>query len=503
MIWRWVLSIAALTVCSGVGLLWFASQLYAVAQTREVTYRYFSEALVDLTPKQAIVSWEPASAPLDREVGKAEQSIVGLAMTQAWQVFAVALDSRDAAILADHFTDVALTRASQAVNMANGAHMAVLDITAQPVFYHSDGSVLQVQADAVTARYVQTAEGLAFHDLSADTVVSTLINGAAGWKVALHERTDADPIDPAPQPHQIPKLAGINYYPADTPWTLFWPNLRRATLDADFALIKDLGGNAIRIFLQRDAFTGAALDENLPKLRGLLAAADRQGLWVVPTLFDMRGGYQTAFWAEDYLSLRRILPVLQEAQNIAYVDLKNEPDLDFEVHGRAVVEAWARTMLRVARQMAPEFAYTIGWATAEAAEVLMEDLDVISYHEYSDIDTTQQKLNAVRTMAGDKPVHITEIGGSSFELGLGFPSSPDGQADLLEQRMTALAEADGIFLWTLHDFPDPDPVAVGKSPWVRSLQGEYGVIAGSGDEKPAAEVVRAQFKSLLETENDE
>lgn len=499
MIWRWVLSIGTITVLAFVGLLWFAGQLYATAQQREVTYRYFSEALVDLAAQKSIVSWELAERPLDRPLSKADEIIVGEALTVAWQSFGVALEKGTPEILQDRFSQVALERAQTAASDPTGMGMVVLDMKAKPAFYHSDGSVLQIEAEALTARYAFNEDQVAFHGLSTDQVTTTLLNGANGWKVAMHKQTDAKPVAKRSTTTQVPRLAGINYYPAETPWTLFWPNLRRATLDEDFALISELGANAIRIFLQRDAFTGPQmLEENLPKLRGLLQAAERQGLWVVPTLFDLRGGYETAYWTDDYLSLLRILPILDAAPNVAYVDLKNEPDLDFEAHSRGIVEAWARTMLGAARKITPDLPFTIGWAKAEAATVLMDELDILSYHAYGELEQSQQKLNDILTKAGNKPVHITELGATSFNLFAGIPSSPALQAKAVEDRIMALDGAEGLFLWTLHDFPEPDKAAIGGSPWVRALQAEYGLLDATGAEKPAANVVREYFNSFLE-----
>jgi hypothetical protein len=483
--------------------LWTAGKLFAAAQEREVTYRYFSEALMDLDARQSIVDWAPATKALDRPFGPPEQISVGEAMTEAWQSFSVALDSADSGFLADHFTDVALVRATQAVEAGQGARMAVLEMTSRPEFHHDDGSVLQVATEAVVARYMGEQENLSFFDMSVDGYVTTLVNGAAGWKIAMHERSGAASLDMAPQSRSLPKLAGINYYPAQTPWSRFWPAMTVETLEADFDLIRGLGGNAIRIFLQNDAFTGDDLEENLRKLRLLLETADDNGLWVVPTLFDLPGGYETAYWFRDYQSLQRILPVLRDAPNVAYVDLKNEADLDFDQHGQFVIEAWARTMLNTARRYAPELLFTIGWAKAESALILADHLDVISYHEYGDPDEARQKLNQVLTKAGSKPVHITEIGATSFELVASMPNSPEKQAEEVGNRLRSLQDADGLFVWTLHDFPDLEDAPFGRSPWVRALQGEFGLYDATGTEKPAAAVVRAEFERLLENSDDD
>ena len=68
---------------------------------------------------------------------------------------------------------------------------------------------------------------------------------------------------------------------------------------------------------------------------------------------------------------------------------------------------------------------------------------------------------------------------------------------MIEQRLAALAPADGIFVWTLHDFPDPDPAAVGTSPWNTRLQANFGLLDFNGTAKPAATVVTSAFDRRL------
>ena len=92
---------------------------------------------------------------------------------------------------------------------------------------------------------------------------------------------------------------------------------------------------------------------------------------------------------------------------------------------------------------------------------------------------------------------ITEIGVSSYDAGLGFPGSGDGQAEDLGKRMDALAAAGGLFVWTLYDFPVVDASAVGRSRWVQNLQEQFGLLTPDGVDKPAAKVVRQAFDRLL------
>lgn len=483
--------LAALTLQSALSL--------AAALQRTVTYRYFDEALTSLPNVLQSVTWLTPTRPLDLEVSDNDQVVFGIRLTEAWAAHANALASGDAAYLPDHFSGVALKRAQLSV-AETGARMVVLHQDVRPTFHHLDGSLLQVETTALTARFMVKDDDLTGYRLTRDSTVTTLINETTGWRIFSHEREGAEDVVPALAVYpRNARLAGINYYPAATPWSRFWPEFDRTVVAADMALIRGLGANAVRIFLQRNVFLDPAVAKgNLDNLTILLNEANLAGLKVVPTLFDMRSGYEPGLWANDYCWLKAVLPVLLAAPNIAYVDLKNEPDLDFARHGRSNVEAWLLTMSAAIRQLAPAMPLTIGWSNAETAPIMSDLVDLVTYHDYKSVDTAAARLADLRRKIGDKPVHVTEIGASSWSMAFGlFPHSKQSQESDLSARTDALADAEGLFLWTLHDFPDPDAVAIGASPWRRGLQSHFGIVAADGAEKPAASIVRAAFSIIL------
>jgi hypothetical protein len=406
--------------------------------------------------------------------------------------------------LPDYFSGEALERALVATGEPQ-AYMVVLRQDARPAFFHRDGSLLQVKADAITVRFLlNDTDQLAHWRITNDSVVTTLLNDSMGWRLFSHERWGVDELAPTRFLRQVPTLAGVNYYPASSPWSRFWPEFDSDTIAADFAHIRALGGNAVRFFLQADPFLHPETSANtLTDLRQLLSIADAEGLFVVPTLFDLKPGYAPTSWASDARFLALVLPVLSEHENVAYIDIKNEPDLDFAREGSGLVEAWLRTMLVLVRQGAPSVPLTIGWSSPEAAELLVGDVDVVTYHDYGNVERAASRLEELRQLAGGRPVHVTEFGETSWEfLPLLGPSSAAAQAYRLAERIDALESADGLFVWTLHDFPEPDGAAVGHSPWVRGLQSQFGLIDARGAEKPAAREVRSAFTSFLQQEPD-
>ena len=472
------------------------SGAFAAAQERTVRYRTIAEAMTPALAPTASVDWREAVRPLARPFTDADRHIVGRALAEAWRAHATASASGETYLLADYFSGVALERAALSAREAHAGHtrLAVLEQTAAPAFYHLDGSVLQVETEALSVRFAMDEDRLSQIALTRDRLVTTLMNETTGWRVFLHEMTGSTPLTRPAAPH-VPagRLSGLNYYPAKTPWRRFWPEFDAGIVARDLDRIRGLGANAVRIFLSTEDFAEGSVA--IGHLQTFLGLARDRGLRVVPTLFDMRQGYEAALWSADAAWLRRFLPVLARSDAIAYVDLKNEPDLDFAAHGPALVEAWLRTMAALSREIAPALPLTVGWAEAAPAARFASLVDVVSYHDYAPLDGTAERLAAVRAAAGARPVHVTEIGASSYQVLGGFPGSPDAQARALETRLAGLAQADGVFVWTLHDFEAPDALAVGSSAWTRALQGRFGLFAPDGSPKPAAGVTEAAFRA--------
>lgn len=424
---KWLVQIAGAVLFLGFAwlILTLGANAYASAQERTVQHRYFADALQPLETPEISVAWETATRPLVRDFTEIDEGLVGRALGSAWRALATSMASGKTDVLPDYFSGVALHRAEVASVTAfeNNTGFAILEQEARPRFYHLDGSVLQIEAEALSVRFAVEDDRLSHFLLSRDQLTTTLMNETTGWRVFTHEMSASSPISLPEASFVRPgPLAGINYYPAKTPWSRFWPEFDADVVDTDFALVAGLGANAVRIFLPVKDFA-ADKTESLEKLETLLQLAKSHNLRVVPTLFDLRGGYEPSRWADDAAYLRRVLPVLADADNIAFVDLKNEPDLDFEVHGEGVIEAWVRSMSAIGRDVAPDLAFTVGWAAAAPASRYANIVDVVTYHDYEDAEGTELRLQSVKDAAGTKPVYVTEIGASSFEVALAFPGS--------------------------------------------------------------------------------
>ena len=486
---------AAVFLAVAAFILWGAASAFEVAQERQITYRYISSALTPAPERDTLVTWEEPVQTLVRPFTESDAKLIGQALVEAWQILAVSQESGTTDILADRFTGVAAKRAEQSVSDATqyGGRMIVLQQKASPVFFHKDGSLFQAEVEMLVARHLsKNGEDLDAFTISRETGVATLMNESNGWRVFSYERRSSSELSADKVPWSG-FLQGLNYYPAETPWRDFWPRFDPALVWTDFSLIKGLGANSVRVFLTRDAFIGKSAEDAEKNLESLLKIAKAKGLTVVPTLFDLKQDFSLGTWADDARYLERVLPILSNSPAVSFIDLKNEPDLDFKHHGKAKMTAWLKTMIALSRLYAIDKSLTIGWSAADAAPLLAGEIDVITYHDYAPIDGTYDRLAVVESQVNGAPILITEIGDSTFEVTLGYPGSEGQQAERLGNRLDALKSSDGVFVWTLHDFPKVDGTVVGSSPWVKRLQSKFGLLRADGSEKPAALTLRNSF----------
>lgn len=476
-------------------VLWGAARAFEAAEAKQVTYRYIAAALAPVAKAELTVTWDAPDAPLARPFTEADATVQGRAMSEAWQILAVAQESGDAGLIEDRFTGVAAERAALSVQDATeyDGRMVVLSQRAAPIFYHKDGSLFQARVEMVVARYLsRDSELLDAMEVTRDTGVVTLLNDSKGWRVMSWELRKSKVLE-APRLSFGGKLIGVNYYPAETPWRDFWPEFDAAEVERDFDRIAGLNGNSVRIFLTRDAFLEESADASLERLARLLTIAEEKSLLVVPTLFDLKQDYSLGTWGEDAVYLARVMKVLGHSPAVTFVDLKNEPDLDFEAHGEAKVRAWLKTMLAISRDVEFSRPLTVGWSSAEAAAAFIDDVDVVTYHDYAAVEGAAARMEDLRILADDKSIYVTEIGESSYALAVGLPGTEEKQAERLSERLDQLRNADGIMVWTLYDFTKVDPSVVGASPWVRRLQSYFGILRADGTEKPGATVLRESF----------
>jgi hypothetical protein len=433
---------------------------------------------------------------------------------KAWQALNYCYKTKNTNILKDHFAETqwdflnnkTKEQAEFQVEQADLSHhlnLTTLSLDKQVVAFKDSG--VKIKKKIRTKDLTKTI----YSDIQeADfDVVMTLDDG--NWRIRHFKRRDASPAkDTLIQQlekmvkvegkqlyikEQPFRMAGVNYYPMDTPWFDFWTEFDSSIINNDMEIIENLGLNTIRIFVFYELFGRSEVKaEMLSKMDTLLSMAQEHNLKVVVTLFDFLPSYEVADYAPTEKHLKKILQRYKGHPAILAWDLKNEPDLDFENHGRQTVLEWLDYMLGRAKVYDPTHPVTIGWSSAKAASQLHEEVDFVSFHFYEDLALLSERLEKLQFVAGDKPVLITEFGLPSFKsIFPGRGHSETEQADHYQEVLKILEQHEpaAFISWTLYDFPQLPGNVFGGPFWRKKPQKHFGLIRTDKQQKPAAKVI--------------
>lgn len=286
---------------------------------------------------------------------------------------------------------------------------------------------------------------------------------------------------------------GINYYPQKTPWTDFWPSFDSSIIKKDLGIIKDLGFNVVRIFVNYADFNNGNVNPlRISQLKTLLDLADRQQLKVIVTLFDFLGDYSLINYPAMEQQLKVILTVFRNHKAIMAWDLKNEPDLDFANWSKENIINWLEWTLGIARKLDPNHLVTIGWAHPEAADNLSGKIDFVSFHSYRSPAQLDADISALSKKVPGKPIVLEEYGMPTYR-GIWAPmgANESRQATYFTEVKKVLRRHHiSSMVWTLYDFTKAPEVVVGKLPWHRIPQSHFGILRENGTPKPGADSLR-------------
>jgi len=444
------------------------------------------------------VIWESVENP-GRPLKPTNQTRLEQDYLDAWYVRNNALFTGDETGINDHYTSSARGKLKEliALNQANGIKVESTTLAHHPSleFYSADGKLAVLTDRDVSGieKIYTNNKLLTTHRFNADYRVVLLLEDGF-WRIRHLEKLEVrqDSVVAAPILMKAEALEGINYYPQDSPWDTFGKNFDPAVLAEDFKLVTDLKLNCIRVFVGYEDFGKTNLNpEKLEKLARLLDEADNAGLKVMVTLFDFYGNYNLNDYTLTNKHLSGIVNHINEHPALWGWDLKNEPDLDFESRGKEEVLLWLRQSIQKLKELDAEHPITIGWSTPEAAVLLEDQVDVVSYHYYRDLKDLAEAHQNLKNQTS-KPVVLQEIGYSSYSgIWNGFGIGAKSQDDFYEEFMQ-IKRRDSInyLSWTLFDFRDVPERVAGKLPWRKNKQGYFGIINQNGVKDPAYYTIR-------------
>ena len=437
------------------------------------------------------VIWESIENP-GRPLELANQNKIEQDYLDAWYVKNQALFTGDDAGIYDHYTNSARVKVREII-----AHNASENITIESTtlshhltldFYSADGTLAVLTDRKVhgVEQLYQNENFILQREFNNDYRIILLLEDGF-WRVRHFELLETHPIQKS-SPYitsNLKNLAGLNYYPQDSPWDTFGEQFDLTKIATDFNIIKDLKLNTIRVFLSYEDFKiSEDSSEKMAKLKSLLDQAEKSDLKVMITLFDFYGDYGIQDWTLTNAYLKNIVDEIKDHPAIYAWDIKNEPDLDYESREQRKVNAWLSQTITRLKEIDSMHPVTIGWSTAAAAVALEDQVDVVSYHYYQDLEHLAATHKELKSKT-KKPIILQEIGWSSYH-GFWNPFGMD-QEDQADQysEFFATQKRDSInyLSWTLYDFEKVPSSVAGSLPWRRNKQGYFGLIDVDGKKK--------------------
>jgi endo-1,4-beta-mannosidase len=302
------------------------------------------------------------------------------------------------------------------------------------------------------------------------------------------------PKSPVTLESRVRDLKEVNYYPATSGWTYMWSHFDPTVIGRDFARIRGLGGNTVRIFIQPSVFGFPTINPVMAnRLSEVIGLAAKHALRVHLTLFDQWSQVTDIDGSKQWVS--SLLSRYRNDPRIAVVELQNEVD----PQDRAAV-AWVTTMLPYLSTVMPGTLRTVstGSVSPEVFALFTQELrnsppNFWDYHYYGPADDAYSQLRRIKALAAPRPLFVGETGYSTDGTPADQAAQEQTQAAYYQAVFTAAA-ALGLPApapWTLNNFSrgaiPPSPAADNPA------QYDYGLFQLNGAPKPAAAVVRRAF----------
>ncbi|SCX99337.1 Cellulase (glycosyl hydrolase family 5) [Nonlabens sp. Hel1_33_55] len=446
------------------------------------------------------VVWKSIENP-GRPMKPANKDKIEQDYLDAWFVKNQALLTGDDAGIYDHYTKSARAKVRELISYNAGENISIESTTLSHHltldFYSADGTLAVLTDREVRGveQLYQNDEFIIQREFNNDYRIILLLEDGF-WRVRHFELLETHPIEESALviSDEIKNLAGLNYYPQDSPWDTFGENFDSSQIATDFKVIQDLNLNTIRIFLSyKDFKISENSNEKMQRLKILLDQAEKADLKVMVTLFDFYGDYGIQDWTLTNSYLKNIVDHIKDHPAVYAWDIKNEPDLDYKSREKRKVNAWlSQTMTRL-KEMDSIHPVTIGWSTAAAAINLENQVDVVSYHYYKDLEDLSKTHQELKSKT-KKPIVLQEIGWSSYHgFWNPFGMDKEDQAEKYTEFFTTQKRDSINYLsWTLYDFEEVPSSVAGSRPWRVNKQKHFGLIATDGKKKPSYQSFKDQ-----------
>ncbi|NJB71038.1 hypothetical protein GGR42_001500 [Saonia flava] len=449
------------------------------------------------------MNWDRAKN-LGRPIGDQTLMEIEKDYLSAWHVRNMAYKSNDPFGIHDYYTDSARVKLFDIINLnkANDIELNTTTLAHNPKieFYSTDGTLVVISDNNVTSyEEIYKADKLLVKQRDTTNYQIMMLLEDGFWRIRHLEinskeleTVQLETQDSINRVEDINSIKGVNYYPKDSPWDMFGKKFNDSIIDADYKLIKSMGLNTIRIFIQYEDFGKAnVLKEKLDKLKVALDLAQENNINVIVTLFDFYGNYDVSDWTITDRHAEQIVTIFKDHKAIIAWDIKNEPDLDFDSRGKEMILAWLENMILNIKNWDKNHPVTIGWSSPQAAINLSKEVDFVSFHYYQDLNAFEYAMDNLKLEIPNKPIVLQEYGISSYSgIWNLYKGSEKKQAAYYEQIQKVIKEKNIPYVfWTLFDFEEVPVDVAGRLPWRTKKQHYFGCIDKKGNKK-------AYFKHL-------
>lgn len=328
-------------------------------------------------------------------------------------------------------------------------------------------------------------------------------DGADKWPAAALASPAAAPASSDPpstgtplrRQTRVQDIKELNYYPAHASHTYMWTRFDPTAINGDFARIRALGANTVRIFVQPSVFGFPAVRPVMADhLSEVIRLAAKHSLQVQLTLFDWWSEYTDIAGSKEWVS--SLLSRYRDDPRIAVVELQNEID----PRNREAV-AWLTQMLPYVSTVMPGTLRTVSTANVPTRvfalftrELENSPPDFWDFHFYGPPADARSVLSRIKALAAPRPLFVGETGYSTDAAPSGQAATDQAQAAYYRAVFGAAAalKLPVPAPWILDDFfPGAIPP---QSPAVDNpTQYDYGLYRLNGTAKPAVAVVREAF----------
>jgi hypothetical protein len=440
----------------------------------------------------------PIEEPLIKEIEKD--------YLQAWYLRNAAFKNNDDYGLSNYFTDSIHTKIfntikfnkeqNTTINSTTLSHNPSID------FYSADGKlVVFTDSEVISYEEVYSKDELVLQQKDTTTYQVIMLLEDGFWRIRQLVKLEAENNQKSIKEKAlnikgaIERIRGINYYPKENPWAMFNDFFKESIIDKDFKIIRKMGLNTVRIFVQYKGFgKSEVLVSKLAKLKTVLDIATKNELKIIVTLFDFYGNYDLMDWTLTQKHAEKIVSALKDHSALLAWDLKNEPDLDFKGRGNDKVLSWLKEHLSLIKSLDKKHPVTIGWSNPEAATLLVDKVDFISFHYYKEIENFREAYKRLASTVPYKAILLQEYGYSSYGGIWNLYSGSEIKQEHYYKEVQALLKKEKIpfMFWTLYDFEEIPTNVAGSLPWKKEKQKYFGSIRTDGSHKRAFRYLNEQ-----------